>query len=559
VRAAFALAILVSVCPLNAQFRRLSTTHEGSVLYFDTAFRRAGTQDPVQGRIWRLAARQGSLPELVLERPKIGPAPLPEGPLPPTARSMSNLYYLSDPFISADGSRLAFTSAPSCLGRGCNLRENRISNLMVPGAESREIGAGACLMSRNGKFVATVAAYVGSTRYIDIIDLETGAKTMVDAYGDSGSGYVIADNGMSVFTAPESLWLAQPGKPTRQIQYAGANPQQATVDAAGRTIAWIAVDGLHLLDLNTDSDRVLLSVPRDVVLSDPQLSADGKLLAFASNLHFGSADQPDQIQFFAISIDGGGLWKITTAPSGVQMAALSGDGLVLWYLSGDNSLHRVDVWTGKNTLFVDRTPVFKVSDAAIGSIARIEGAGLAGARMSIAGTAVPLLSRSASLIEFQVPWELPLSGFYSSEVIKVELATPASFFESETRFLALTYRPEFVRAIHGDWSSVISGASPARPGEIVHLYGIGFGPVDLRQTTGQPAPASPPARVTTHFTCAAPGRDNRPVDLPILFAGLAPGLLGYYQISVRLPDDYVGPPFRLTCQSPEGAAVYAEF
>jgi uncharacterized protein (TIGR03437 family) len=556
------LVVLLSVCPVNAQLRRLATTHDGSVLYFDTAFRRAGTQDPIQGRIWRLAVTPGSLPELVLERPQIGPAPLPEGPLPPTARSLSNQYYLSAPFISADGSKLAFTSSPSCFGRGCSMRDNRISNLMLPGVESREIGAGGCLMSRNGKFLATLVAVAPSVSYqrgVTVIDLETGAKTMVDAQADSGSGYVIADNGISVFTGVHSLWLAQPGKPARQLLNDDSNPIQATIDAEGRTIAWTSPGGLHLLDPDTGNDRLLLSVARDAVLSDPQLSADGKLLAFASNVRFGSTDQPDQVQFFAISIDGGGLWKITTDPSGVQMAALSGNGRVLWYLSGDNGLHRVDVWTGKDTLFVDGTPVFKVSDAAIGSIARIEGAGLAGARISIAGIPVPLLSRSESLMEFQVPWEIPIGGFYSSQVIKVELATPASFFESETRFLALTHRPEFVRAIHGDWSGVISAASPARPGEVVHLYGIGFGPVDPPQITGQPAPASPPAHVVTSFTCVTPGRDNRPVDLPILFAGLAPGLLGYYQISLQLPEEYVGQPFRLTCQSPGIFGVNAEF
>jgi uncharacterized protein (TIGR03437 family) len=113
-----------------------------------------------------------------------------------------------------------------------------------------------------------------------------------------------------------------------------------------------------------------------------------------------------------------------------------------------------------------------------------------------------------------------------------------------------------VLAIHGDWSSIVTPANPARPGEILHIYGAGFGRVDDPPPTGMPSPADPPARTVVRVTCWTWGTDNiSQLDVEVLFSGLAPGLAGYYQLDIRLPGANIRPAFQFYCNG-EGNTGY---
>jgi uncharacterized protein (TIGR03437 family) len=80
--------------------------------------------------------------------------------------------------------------------------------------------------------------------------------------------------------------------------------------------------------------------------------------------------------------------------------------------------------------------------------------------------------------------------------------------------------------------SVVPGARPARPGEIVSLFGTGF---------GETSPSVPPgqldsgvAKLTTPITVNIGGVTLSSSD--VLYAGLSPGSIsGLYQINVRIP------------------------
>jgi uncharacterized protein (TIGR03437 family) len=91
-------------------------------------------------------------------------------------------------------------------------------------------------------------------------------------------------------------------------------------------------------------------------------------------------------------------------------------------------------------------------------------------------------------------------------------------------------------AAHQDFSSIVTRSRPARRGEIIHFYMTGLGPVSPPVAAGVAAPSGPPAVVTTPLSCrfSATGV-TRPAE--VLFAGLAPGLTGYYQVSIPLPED----------------------
>jgi len=81
--------------------------------------------------------------------------------------------------------------------------------------------------------------------------------------------------------------------------------------------------------------------------------------------------------------------------------------------------------------------------------------------------------------------------------------------------------------------SVVPGARPAHPGEIISLFGTGFGDTSPSLTAGQLA--SGIANLTNSITVTIGGVTLSSSD--VLYAGLSPGSIsGLYQINVRVPS-----------------------
>jgi uncharacterized protein (TIGR03437 family) len=81
--------------------------------------------------------------------------------------------------------------------------------------------------------------------------------------------------------------------------------------------------------------------------------------------------------------------------------------------------------------------------------------------------------------------------------------------------------------------SVVAGARPARPGEIIELYGTGLGPAQTPIDSGAIAPlrAIP---ITNRLRVSIGGTILSDAD--VLYAGLAPGKIsGLYQVNIRIP------------------------
>jgi uncharacterized protein (TIGR03437 family) len=92
--------------------------------------------------------------------------------------------------------------------------------------------------------------------------------------------------------------------------------------------------------------------------------------------------------------------------------------------------------------------------------------------------------------------------------------------------------------VHGADSRLVSEASPADRGEIVTLYGTGFGPVGPAPKTGAAA-----ASIPLSYTAATPVVTvGRAEASQILFSGLSPGSVGLGQINFRVPEN--APPGR---------------
>ena len=93
-----------------------------------------------------------------------------------------------------------------------------------------------------------------------------------------------------------------------------------------------------------------------------------------------------------------------------------------------------------------------------------------------------------------------------------------------------------IYAIHGDWRGLVTQSDPARPGEYVYAYAKGFGAVEPPVPTGFASPADPPAMVQRR--CDWQAYHN---------VALAPGLVGIYQITARIPEDAPSGRFALSC------------
>jgi uncharacterized protein (TIGR03437 family) len=80
--------------------------------------------------------------------------------------------------------------------------------------------------------------------------------------------------------------------------------------------------------------------------------------------------------------------------------------------------------------------------------------------------------------------------------------------------------------------TVVPAGRPAKPGDVVTLYGTGFGPTDPAVAPG--ALATGISRVTTPVTVAIGGVTLAAQD--VLYVGLSPGSIsGLYQLNVRIP------------------------
>jgi uncharacterized protein (TIGR03437 family) len=88
----------------------------------------------------------------------------------------------------------------------------------------------------------------------------------------------------------------------------------------------------------------------------------------------------------------------------------------------------------------------------------------------------------------------------------------------------------YAAALHADYT-VVTRQNPARPGEIVAVYLTGLGAVTPPVPDGAAGPVSPLSTTTGQTVARIRGR---PAE--VSFAGLAPQLIGLYQVNLKVPD-----------------------
>ncbi|MGC8781864.1 MAG: hypothetical protein ACP5UQ_13460, partial [Anaerolineae bacterium] len=139
-------------------------------------------------------------------------------------------------------------------------------------------------------------------------------------------------------------------------------------------------------------------------------------------------------------------------------------------------------------------------------------------------------------VNVQVPWEfqglnsvqIKVSiGLVSSAVYTVPLADYApAFFE-----YAEAPSRQLIAALDKDYH-LIGSSNPAQRGQVVQLYANGLGPVDPTPPTGEPTPAQP-----YHVTRVQPEVTIGGRKAQVQFSGLAPNIVGLYQLNVVVPEE----------------------
>jgi uncharacterized protein (TIGR03437 family) len=551
-----------SVLPAAAQFASLSITHDGSVLFFTTPLSQTGTDQPNHGKVFMVDAKGVRL----LQARSRDVSPNTSFVFPPSAY-LTNFYDLVGVSAAGDLSQLAIAALRECSGytSGLCVTPDRSDVYNARGENVLSVD-GHVMVSRNGNWaLVTKDGLAEITTGFTIVDLiaskmYSGFPAILESLDWSQQG--IADDGTAVIAAWDRLLIFHPPDSVQTISNQGAT--SAVIDARATTVVWrdtargLLIAKLGLIPLT----RVL-----DENGYDPHISADGTLILFRAPAAVSGASQ-----VFLIRSDGSGRQQVTREPEGIESSVLSGSGGIAWVVTNTGRLLQLDLNSGLRREFIG--PVAAVLEApftahtqpgllapfaAPGQPLTVPASVSAGdsieARME--ELSVPVISVENGLVTLQVPWEAELYRAYGialygrADTGWTGAAGKVQVYQLQPRFL-LSADGIYALAAHEGFDSVVTQEQPAHPGEIVHLYGVAFGPVTPAVATGVPAPVSPLSTTVAPMTCQVQSRDHpqAPIPATVMYAGLAPLTIGYYQLDLLLPSPLIAGANYIFCKIP---------
>jgi uncharacterized protein (TIGR03437 family) len=522
--------LVFTAAGLHAQFSGLSSTADGSALYFESTLRLKGAPALLNGKIYLEA--QGAVS---LYRSQQRAAPPANSP-PCGTGGFSD--YLSAETAANGIVALAYRANAN---GGCSYPPNTLfTQLTTPSGDTSV--AGVARLSPEGRhalvFLAATAR-PGSSFTLSYLDLETGARTPVSiappmfpqfAAVSSTGGRVIANDGTAILGTTDGSthyggYLITPTDGAQAFPVADALP--VAIDAAGAKVVYQRQGGVYLLDLHSLTSTTL--IPAGQAAAEFRMSDDGWRL-----LYNGGG------QVHVVDTATGADRALTNAPAAITDVTISGDGKIAYAVTGVGRLLKISVDDGSTTEVIGHTPYLLPYNPTVmaGFTAQLFGSGLAdttingtvplqpwlgNATMWIGERKVPLIQLAPASVTFLVPWDIQPAG----GTIRILTETPGD----QTPF----YFPEVEATVTNDlragaiarqdWSQTYVG--PVNTGEIIHVFASGFGPVAPEVTPGAAAPAAEPlARITQTLTCS---------NAEILYAGLAPyAVERTYQIDIRI-------------------------
>jgi uncharacterized protein (TIGR03437 family) len=188
---------------------------------------------------------------------------------------------------------------------------------------------------------------------------------------------------------------------------------------------------------------------------------------------------------------------------------------------------------------------FQPGPAAPGSIVSVFGSNLApsvasaqtlplptsleGASIRVNGVPSPLYYVSPTQVNAQIPYEVSTgpATVILSVGANVLLPVPLTIQRSAPGLFLLGQNRALVQSQDG---SINGPGHPATPGSIVTAYLTGQGPLELPVPSGSAAPPDPLIGAAAGVTAMIGGQNAE-----VTFAGMAPGMVGVFQVNLRIP------------------------
>jgi uncharacterized protein (TIGR03437 family) len=551
--------------PLCAQFDNLVTTDDGSTLLFQSPWRVAGSGDGNLSKIYRWDSHGFTTVF----------SPVNPGLIsPPSATS---------PLITGDGAISGYLKYPGCSGSACSntsyvpvLSGATLPSSIAPPAASLQI-------SRNGRYLA-----FGNT----VLDRNTGTVQVVTLGGPGalpplpvGGRFGIGNNGGLLYLVLHQVFiistvdLVLSSRPATTIVNSSV-VYTAVVSAAENRVVYEISGNTSLVgrqlwsyDVNSGQSTKLEDFDFGTFIGvsqyQPTISNDGMRLVYRRK-------NPTSHAWEAVVHDyasGATIVLGQILPSGGNFT-ITGDGKSAWIHGIDGRLVRIAIDTlaatdaGGRHAWVSQ----RKGPAVFGSYNHLFGGFPTGSAsvlpadisVDLSGLACPLLNASTQELDIEIPWEIG-PGNYT-----LTLRNPSSPFESLLAVDTVDLAPTFERSgmpfdsnqpvivVHQDFLSLVTPGNPVVAGETVHFYMTGLGDVQPRPVTGRTSVPLPLASQRPFCSLVSVFPQSETIA-PVLFAGIAPGMIGIYQMDVTIPQGYPSSLATLECFDQSNSGLTGDF
>jgi hypothetical protein len=373
-------------------------------------------------------------------------------------------------------------------------------------------------MSPNGRYFTADDYPFRGAQYLDAatgatadVPVDLFARPVVREVANDGTALLLitAAQDPTQYNAPGKLSLWKPGSDPRTI-YSDNRVHSPTISANAARIAFESVVSggpnadqrtLLVMDTQTGEQIPIGSMPyknyRALVdsYSHPKWDASGTKLIYRTF--------DDQAQATGISLWDAGTQTssaILSSSEGFADAVISGDGTIVWAVTSTNRLLRVDLGAGLTDEILP--PIGSITygadgDGVPGSALLLPGTGATTSLLALDGSVqLPIVAAEPQGLWVQIPWEYAPA---SRELHKVLIRSQNNPFESVVTIavspviephLALWTDPatsnSYAKAVHEHFDGLVTPSNPAHPGEFVHVYLTGLGPLDHPLPTGAP-------------------------------------------------------------------------
>jgi uncharacterized protein (TIGR03437 family) len=559
------------------QFENLATVDDGNVVYFTTVLRPRKSDHPPYFKIYGLAGGEFRLVASDAGRDD---------------SMKTGGWLVESASVSGDGRVLAVSSSAPCrFGIICVSSLQEFSAIQVDGLVTPYKGH--AQISRSGRYGLLLRTTgfglcpVGGPGCgappsgVSRLDLKTGAIAFLGGK-PAGAGHWIAEDGSILRGYPPGNW-----------ELVGPSGLRETLGPAPFASRAVLADDASFVVYQVSPPNPSGSVPaitelriRDRYGADRQLAAAGVFPSISADsrqiLFLAPVD--GKLQTFLLGRGHVLARQVSFEPEGLTEAVLSGDAGLVVAVTGLGRLVTLNVRNGDRTEHIGITPKLEPfrmmpnggpiwgGPQAPGSIYSIRGERLAsetvrpepplplelgGVRVLVNGQPAALSQISPKAITYQVAWETPVGESHCGDFAPAEVVLQSGDpgWEAVSEILCVSsFSPgqmelgretaaigslsgEFpIYAIHGDWRGLVTPSDPARPGEYVHAYAAGWGAVRPPVPTGFVSPADPPAMILEPCDWRLYGfYSEEPVKVRV---ALAPGLVGIYQVTAWIPEDY---------------------